>query len=352
MYLRLCFSLILTILLQPSLSSAQNATESFSRIAFGSCMRENKPQPIWQSVLASKPDCFIFTGDNIYGDTHDMDVLKKKWATLGAVPGYQKLKQACPIFATWDDHDYGQNDAGVEYPEKVASQQIFLDFFDEPKDSVRRTTPGIYDAKVCGPKGKRVQIILLDTRYFRSPLVKRSNPTPKAEGRNGHYDPNTDKDSTLLGAEQWTWLEEQLKVPAELRVIATSIQAIPNGHHWEKWGNFPHERTRLFKLIKKTKAGGVIFISGDRHSSEISRLTGENIKYPVYEVTSSALNNSGGGWFNEVNEHRVGVPYTKNNFGLIDIDWEASDPTISLQIVDEAGRPVIIHNTTLNTIHP
>ena len=267
-------------------------------------------------------------------------------------PGYQKLKETCPIYATWDDHDYGQNDAGVEYPKKVESQEIFLDFFDEPNDSVRRSTPGIYDAKVIGPEGKRVQIIILDTRYFRSPLVKRTTITDKSEGYNGPYDANFDHSTTVLGETQWKWLEEQFNVPAELRVIVSSIQAIPNGHHWEKWGNFPHERKRLFKMINKTKAGGVILISGDRHSAELSQLASKQAGYPLYEITSSALNNSSGGWFNEVNRNRIGVPYTNNNFGMITIDWEKIDPEISLQVLDETGKPVISHRTTLSSIQP
>ena len=181
-----CALFLLATLVVGSSSFAQDDdSRVYSRIAFGSCVRENKPQPIWESVVAAQPDCFIFTGDNIYGDTHDMAVLKYKWSSLGMNPGYQKLKETCPIYATWDDHDYGQNDAGVEYPKKVESQRIFLDFFEEPKDSVRRNTPGIYDAKVIGPEGKRVQIIILDTRYFCSPLVKRTTITDKSEGYNG-----------------------------------------------------------------------------------------------------------------------------------------------------------------------
>ena len=90
-----------------------------------------------------------------------MALLKRKWEMLGSQAGYQKLKKTCPILATWDDHDYGANDAGSEYPLKAESQKIFLDFFDEPVDSERYKTPGVYDAKIIGPPGKQVQIICL-----------------------------------------------------------------------------------------------------------------------------------------------------------------------------------------------
>src|SRR5438094_6137873 len=83
-----------------------------SRIAFGSCARQDKPQPIWDAVVAVKPDIYLSLGDTIYGDTEDMAVMKKKYDQLAAIPGWQKLKKTCPILATWDDHDYGVNDGG------------------------------------------------------------------------------------------------------------------------------------------------------------------------------------------------------------------------------------------------
>src|SRR5688572_29544020 len=89
-----------------------------SRIAFGSCARQDKPQPIWDAVVETKPQHFVFLGDNIYADTEDMEVMKQKYALLGKQPGYIKLKATCPVHATWDDHDYGKNDAGAEYPRK------------------------------------------------------------------------------------------------------------------------------------------------------------------------------------------------------------------------------------------
>ena len=100
--------------------------------------------------------------------------MRAKYARLAAMPGYQAAQVACPILATWDDHDYGVDDGGGEYPKKVESQQVFLDFFGDPEDSPRRKRQGVYDAEVFGPPGKRVQVILLDTRYFRSPLKKKA----------------------------------------------------------------------------------------------------------------------------------------------------------------------------------
>ena len=123
--------------LQPTLAAlAQEAP--LSRFAFGSCAKQDRPQPIWKAVVETKPEFFVFLGDNIYGDSEDMQVLRAKYQQLGNQPGYKQLKATCPILATWDDHDYGVNDGGTEYPKKRESQQIFLDFFEVPKDDPRR----------------------------------------------------------------------------------------------------------------------------------------------------------------------------------------------------------------------
>lgn len=331
-----------------------------SRIAFGSCAKQDKPQPIWDAVVEGKPELFVFLGDNIYADTQDMDVLRAKYRLLGEQPGYVKLKKTCPVVATWDDHDYGANDAGAEYPNKRESQQVFLDFFDVPKDDSRRKQEGVYSAQIYGPAGKRVQVILLDGRYFRSPLKKGFKNGEPGEGRRGMYVPNTDDGATMLGEEQWRWLEKQLKVPAEVRLIGSGVQVVADEHGWETWGNFPHERQRLFKLIRDTKANGVIFLSGDRHLAEISRLSADaadSVGYPLYDITSSSLNAPSGNlnkanvrFANEINSYRVGLTYFDTNFGAILIDWDADDPVIRCQICDEKGGVMLQQRVRLSQL--
>ncbi len=329
-----------------------------SRIGFGACAKQDQPQPIWEAIVAAKPERFVMIGDNIYGDTRDMAVLKAKWELLGNQPGYQKLKATCPVSATWDDHDFGENDAGVEYPHKKESQQLFLDFYGVPASDPRRTREGVYGSEVHGPVGQRVQIILLDTRYFRSPLVKTGYVKGETgEGRRGIYGPNTDLASTMLGAAQWAWFKEQLLVPAEVRIIASSIQAVPNENGWEIWGNFPHERDRLFALIRDTQASGVVLLSGDRHLAEISRLNPEVAGYPIYDITSSSLNAPSGSttkagtrFVNEINRYRVGLTYFDTNFGIIQIDWSEVDPLLRLQVCDERGGVVLQQRVRLSEL--
>lgn len=324
---------------QPALVVAEESrSETLHRIAFGSCGSQKKDQPIWADVVAAKPDLFLFVGDNIYGDTEDMQVLAGKYAQLGAKAGYQKLLKACPVLATWDDHDFGVNDGGSWYPKRVESQKIMLDFFDVPADSPRRTREGVYGAYTFGPEGKRVQVILLDTRYFKTRMKKdeRSEAEKKKLNLVGWYVPTDDPEATILGEEQWAWLEEQLKEPAELRIIASSIQVIADEKGMESWGNAPAERERLYQLIEKTGANGVVFISGDVHFSEISKVDGG--PYPFVDFTSSGLTNSEPSWAAAVNSHRTSpIAYAKPTFGLIEIDWDAPTPKVTLEAIGVGG---------------
>ncbi len=339
-------TLLVALVIWPIVGCTANGDKPISRIAFGSCLKQDKPAPIWDEIADTKPDVFLFIGDNIYADTEDMSVMRAGYDTLNADAGYQRLKRSCPILAVWDDHDFGVNDGGAEYPMRDASQKEFLRAFDEPADSPRRRRPGIYIATTVGPPGQRVQLILLDTRYFRGPLAK----APDSQRAFRKYIPNLDKSVTMLGERQWEWLQQQLRKPADLRIIASSIQVVPEDHGWEKWSNLPHERRRLFDLIEETKADGVLFVSGDRHIGELSMMDA-GFGYPAYDLTSSGLNSASSYWRTyEPNSHRVGTMNWGDNFGLIDIDWSQADPEIRLQIRDVEGDINIQRKIRLSTI--
>ncbi len=323
-----------------------------TRIAFGSCARQTLPQPIWDSILAVRPGLFIHLGDNIYADTENMAVMRARYAALGAKPAYRRLRRAVPVVATWDDHDYGRNDAGAEYPMKRQSKRLFLDFFGEPQNSARRRrNGGIYTAYLYGPPGQRVQVILLDLRYDRSPLLRvPREERPARRARNmGYYRPNPDPTARMMSEDQWAWLERQLRVPAELRLIASSVQVLSDFTGRESWANLPRERERLIRLIARTGARGVVFLSGDVHLAEIARRT-ERTPYPLWEVTSSALNQRGrrAG----PNRNRVLGPYGEPNFGLIEIDWSRPDPEIRLAIHNLRGEEVLHTTIALSALSP
>ncbi len=273
-----------------------------SRIAFGSCGTQDEPQGILRTVLEWNPDLFIYLGDNIYGDTRDMNLLQAKYQKLNSRPEFRRLRATVPTIATWDDHDFGENDAGKDYPFRDQSREIFLNFWNEPQDSPRRQHPGIYTSyKFQDPDSKRtLQIILLDTRFFRDPPLK----SPLSSWKND-YLPDTNPDKTLLGSEQWSWLKQRLMEPADVRIIGSSIQFSHEYNGWESWTNFPNELLKMVSLIQETRANGVVFISGDVHWGELSVLKPPG-GYPIYDLTASGINQD---WDHvEPNGNRVGNP--------------------------------------------
>lgn len=327
-----------------TLAADVDPAKTVCRIAAGSCIRQNRPQPIWKAVAGFKPDLLLLLGDNVYGDTEDMQVLRDKYAQLDADEGFATIRRGVPLVAVWDDHDYGANDAGREYPRRRESQQVFLDFFGAPADAPLRRQEGIYRTLTVGPPGRRVQFICLDTRYHRSPLAVLP-PAERVKG-DGPYRPTDDPAATVLGEPQWEWLAATLREPAEIRIVLSSIQVASIEHHFEHWGNFPAERARLLTLLRDTHAEGVIVVSGDRHAGEISRIPPgpEALGYPLYDLTASSFNQPRApGREHEPNRHRVGAVYGGVNFGTIEIDWEPAGgggPRLTLAIRDDRGEPV------------
>ena len=346
---RTIFSLSLILVTTAEFALADD--KPLQTIAFGSCVHQDHPQPVWTAVNADAPDLFVFLGDNIYGDTEDMEVMQAKYRKLAGNPGFAELRASTPTIAIWDDHDFGENDAGLEYPMKEESRQVMLDFWDEPADSARRTREdGIYAAYEYGPEGMRVQIILLDLRWNRTALnsvtLGSYNPGRIAKDM-GPFVASEDPEAVLLGEPQWRWLEEQLGKPADLRIIGSSVQLLPEFSGWESWANFPEERSRLFSLLRKLDSKGVVIISGDTHWSEISRVD-DATNYSLWEVTSSGLTEE---WKKvSPNVHRVGNAYSDANYGLIEIDWEKMSPSVAFSIKDVAGNTVMSQQLSLSEL--
>ena len=321
---------------------AQEQT-TITRIAFGSCANQTKPCPIWEVMADYRPQLTLLLGDNVYADQLNgrmqpatPERIVAAYQVLQKDAGFTRLRQHTQLMATWDDHDYGANDAGGDWVHKEASAQAFHDFLGTPADAAIRQQAGVYQAQVFGPPGKRVQVIMLDTRYFRSQLPQGDTPKPGFRAR--PYLPQTGPEAQVLGDEQWLWLEQQLQEPAEVRLIGSSIQVLSDEHPFEMWANFPDERKRLFDLLRQTEASGVVLLSADRHLGEIS-LDNQAISYPLYDLTASGLNQGYQGWrLPEPNAKRFAALPFGNHFGSIEIDWDSTDPILSLQLRLEDGQ--------------
>jgi alkaline phosphatase D len=299
------------------------ADTTVTRIAFGSCLRNPSGGPILDRVVAFDLDLFIWLGDNVYIDTNDdLDRFSQRYDALGRNPRFQALRETCPNLAIWDDHDYGNDNVGITYPLKEHSKQVFGRFWQVPEGEAYWDRPGIYRALEYGPEDRRVQVILLDGRWF---LNQQDQAAPDA----------------YLGAAQWAWLEQVLQRPAQVRLICSGVQVVKvndQGPKWEMWGHYPAERQRLFDLIEQTRAQGVVFLSGDMHFAEIHRTT--TTAYPLYDITASGLDQDHphSGRSRDTGDFmQVGESYLKQNFGSIVIDWKRN-AKIRLQIRDSNGE--------------
>jgi alkaline phosphatase D len=291
------------------------------KYGLGSCLDQDLEQSIWVAIKQQNVDGFIFLGDNVYGDQKSGELNKLKKAYMkqkNRIPSW--LNKDKKILAIWDDHDYGKNDGGGNYKNKQEAQALFLDFWEIPSHDLRRTREGIYFEETQIIEGKSVQIIGLDTRYFRSEL----------KGRKNGYLPNNDPLASVLGIEQWKWLDKTLEnSAADIVIILSSIQILATNHPYEKWSNFTEDRKKLLMRINDTlKNKTVVLISGDRHRAGLYQ------KGNIVEITASALN-KGSSRPVETDPLLLGKTYPEINFGILDI--QPSKKIITLSINDKDG---------------
>lgn len=329
----------------PMPSAPLDRTRTLSRIVFASCAQQNEDQSLWNKIADAGQDITLYIGDNVYGDVRSNDPalpeLKAAYMRLAQSEPFAKTRAAAPMLTVWDDHDYGLNDAGANYPYREDSQKLFNYVWDVPAESPRHTRPGIYDSWILGKEGKRVQIIMLDTRYFRSDL--KDSDERGAPGKE-RYVPDTDPAKTMLGDAQWAWLAEELKKPAELRLLVSSIQVIADGHGWEAWRTLPLERDKLYRVIKAANVDNLVVLSGDRHAAGLYQRD-DVIGAPLVEVTSSSVNLPAARWREQSGETRIeDGPYRletmiyEANYGTIDIDWTTN--TASFAIRGSTGESI------------
>lgn len=297
---------------------------TLTSIAFGSCNKQDLPQPLWNPILEENPDLWIWLGDNIYGDTDDMVLLKSKYDSQYNQVDYVKIREGMHVIGIWDDHDFGINDGGVNYAQKVQSQKLMLDFLDEPANSERRNQKGAYASYTYGEGEQRVKIYLLDARYFRDTLDKADRV----------YIPNLE--GTILGVQQWEWLENEFKnSDAAINLIASGVQFIAEEHPYEKWANFPNERQKLMQLIVDSGIKSPVFLSGDRHIAEVAKTELSNGN-EIFEITSSGLTHTWKEWKPEPNKYRVaGDHVAELHYGMLNIDWQNKKMHFSIKGEDK-----------------
>lgn len=299
-------------------------------IGFGSCLTQEKPMPIFNAIKSENYDLFLMLGDNVYGDTDSNDLIELRDAYEKQRENFDRLNLNFPFEAIWDDHDYGKNDGGKEYIYKEEAEQIFLDFWNIPQDDIRRNRPGLYFEKTQEIDGISIQMIFLDTRFFRDALLPTDEKGAPGKER---YIPHTDTSLTMLGEDQWTWLQDQLDKEVDHKIIVTSIQFLAMGHGWEAWKTLPHERQRLIDLVDQSSSE-VLFISGDRHRGGLYQFSTQSGKV-ISEMTSSSLNLA---FANDEEDGplRSGPTFVQENYGEILLDKLTNTLTVNLK--DNQGK--------------
>ena len=322
----------------PNAALAADAT--LTRVAFGSCNHQSRSQHMWAQIAAANPQLFLLIGDNVYGDTDwegdaGLGTLRAAYARQAAHPEFVAFRAAVPMLTTWDDHDYGLNDAGGSFAFKGWAERIYETFWNA-SDEVR-ARPGIYEARTFGPRGRRVQLIMLDTRYFRDSLAR----LPYSAERRPLGSYTTDNGGDMLGEAQWRWLEAELAKPADLRLIVSSVQVLTEAHQYEAWHLMPAQREKLLRAVGARNGGGAVLLSGDRHAGGlyVEKTAGAG-GGELWEITSSSLNlafsDTATNTKREPDPRRVSDFISEENFGLLDIDWRRK--TVNLQLRGAQGE--------------
>jgi alkaline phosphatase D len=257
---------------------------------------------------------------------------------------YLNLREAVPFMATWDDHDYGQSDGGSDNPDKAEARRVFSKYWSYTKNLIPADQPAIYHSRIVGEKNRRVQFIILDTRSERSNLLPNivglnvtassdTTPSPVAQPIK-MFLPNQDPKARILSDAQWRWLDGELKKPAELRILVSSIQILANEAGFEKWGNFPLEREKFLNMVQKNKLKNLVILSGDRHHASISKMPMKS--FDLYDVTGSSLNKISKATEPEVDPLYTAPSYLGINFGHAEIDWAKKQ--VEFQIIGEDNK--------------
>ncbi len=281
---------------------------SIIRIGFGHSLRGRGDQTIWKAIKAKKPDLFILMGDNIYSDSTDPAKQRRMYLQFRADRHFRAFGATTPIYAVWDDHDYGADNSDRTQPGKQRSLKTFNEIWPNPKSQAIQE-PGIWTRFTVGS----AEFFLLDVRYHRSANRDPDGPT-----------------KTMLGTEQFTWLKKSL-------ADSSAVFKFPvSGSSWncggpEAWNHtFKFEYDALLAHIAANQIPGIILLGGDQHVCKIAVRPRESWNgYDLHEWMAGQLWNHKkdreGGYF--------------RGFGLITLNTKEKPATARLEFFDHLGQP-------------
>lgn len=339
-----------------------DTTKTINTIAFGSSLDQNQPQTLWTNILKNNPDLFIFTGDQLNISKPEQKNLIEQYRKLNRITEYRDAREKIPFMTAWEDQDYAADAGTGPFIDRDAAKTDFIKYWPYFRNTLNNKQKALYHSKLIGSKKQTVQVIVLDTQTDRSELKKNTNiqaevstttttssstdpstatTTTLSETKtvtvkeNRPFTEDTDKKKRFLSEEQWSWLESELRKPAALRVLVSSIQVIANDHYFEKWGLFPHERERLLNLLKSTKAKNLVILSGNRQVGSIAETEIKGLG-KIYDVTSSPMNLMATQGNVLKDASYLKDAHAEVNFGLMKINWAAKKATVEIHGADNA----------------
>ena len=317
---------------QPAWRDAATAPEI--TIAIGSCFFLSDTHPafarkdyeggfeIFDAIAAKQPDLMLWLGDNLYfqrPDFLDPQSMSARYRRQRAFEPLARLLTATAHLAIWDDHDFGWNNADASFPLKADALALFKRYWANPSYGLPETA-GTFGFALLGD----VDLILLDGRYYRS-----NAKLPDTPGK------------TMFGAAQFEWLKSSLlNARGSVRLVVNGSQFWNAASRFDGLYEFPTEQKALAEFLLEQRIRGLVFVSGDRHFTELLRVERPGA-YPFYEFTSSPL--TSGPWENPEARERENpqvVPGTlvgKRQFGLVRISGPGNNRQIALESYDQKG---------------
>ncbi|QMW01186.1 alkaline phosphatase D family protein [Spirosoma foliorum] len=301
------------------------------RFGVGSCTYVNEPEvdrpgkpygggyEIFTALVAQKPDFMLWTGDNTYTREVDWNTrtgVLRRYTHTRSLPEMQPLLANTHNYATWDDHDYGPNDADRSYWLKPVTLEAFKLFWANPNFVFSEGCAGTFFWNDC-------QFFLLDDRTFRAPNDMPDGP-----------------EKAYFGDKQMQWLVDALTFSrATFKFIVTGGQIVNPTEAFENYSIYGTERNRLFKAITDAKIPGVLFITGDRHHSILHKLDRPGT-YPLYDLTISPLTSSvAQPRADELKQptYVANTLVTERNFGLLSVSGPLKDRVLTMKVYDQKG---------------
>jgi alkaline phosphatase D len=301
------------------------------RIALGSCAyinetaydRLGKPYggdyEIFTTIANDEFDAMVWLGDNVYLREIDFGSFEgyvHRYNHTRGNPELQTLMARGAHYAIWDDHDFGPNDCDGSYANKEWAKRAFDSFWANPAGGIGEAPELNATAFQYGD----VDFFLLDNRSHRV----------------NHW--MGEERSQMLGNVQMEWLLNNLKNSrAPFKFIAVGSQVISNAAIYENFAQFPEERRWLLAELNKLNIKGVVFLTGDRHNSELSKLQLENGNW-VYDLTVSPLTSGSYDHSDEPNFNREqGTMIGDRNYGMLEISGTRKERTLRMQVKSTEG---------------